>query len=252
MNVCVCLDAVTGTLPLAEAARVVEAAGALEFWDWRTRDLDELRALTETRNLPIVVFSGNTFEEPLVDAGAHRVTLAHFARSIEVARLLGTSILVAHLGYAIGGRGRRAQWAAAVTGLRAAGELAGAAGMTLAVEPLNSALDHPGYFLDTLPEALRLIGEVGLPSVQLLLDVYHMRMMHDDLLDRLPEALPVTAHVHVADVPGRREPGTGAIDWRAMMRALRVGGYRGAVGLECWPGGEPLAAVRRAIEVLTS
>jgi hydroxypyruvate isomerase len=252
VNVCVCLDAVAGALPLQEAVRVAEAAGAIEFWDWRGRDARALRAQAEARNLPIVAFSGNTFQEPLVDGSAHGDTLAHLARSIEMARFLGTRILVAHLGYAIDGRNRGAQWAAAVTGLRAAGELAGAAGMTLAVEPLNSALDHPGYFLDTLPEGLRLIGEVDLPSVRLLLDVYHMRMMHDDLLDRLPEALPLTAHVHVADVPGRQEPGTGAIDWRAIMRALRVGGYRGAVGLECWPSGEPLAAVRRAIEVLTS
>ncbi|HEU5298075.1 MAG TPA: TIM barrel protein [bacterium] len=252
MNVCVCLDAMTGPLPLPDALDVAGAAGAIEFWDWRGRDLEQLHAEAERRSLPVVIFSGNTFEEPLVDAASHGEALRHLGRSIEIARRLGTTMLVAHTGYTIGGVSHHTQWKAAVAGLRAAGELAGAAGITLAVEPLNSALDHPGYFLDTLPDALELIREVDLASVRLLLDVYHMRMMHGDLLMRLPEALAVTAHVHVADVPGRREPGSGAIDWPQVARALHADGYGGYVGLECWPTGEPAAAVGRALEVLTS
>jgi len=248
-----CLDALLADTAQAEALEVIADLGVerFEFWDWRVRDIALLRATAERLGLEAVVFSGNTFDEPLVDADAHPLALAHLARSIEVARSLGTRILVAHVGYTIGGRDRGAQWAAAVTGLQAAGEMAEAAGITLAVEPLNSALDHPGYFLDTLPEALHLLAEVSRPSVRLLLDVYHMRMMHDDLLARLPEALPLTVHVHVADVPGRREPGTGAIDWGAVLAALDESGYRGAIGLECWPSADPVSAVRRAIEVLT-
>lgn len=245
-RVCVCLDM------SADEMGAAGAAGAIEFWDWRSRDLDQLRAMSEEKGWPVVIFSGNTFDEPLVDETAHRSTLAHLARSIETARLLGTRMLVVHVGYTIVSRDRGVQWGAAVTGLRAAGELAGAAGITLAVEPLNSVLDHPGYFLDRLPDALRMIGEVDLPSVRLLLDLYHMRMMHDDLLARLPAALPLTAHLHAADVPGRGEPGSGAIDWAAVTRGLRGGGYEGYIGLECRPTGEPAASVRRAIEVLAS
>jgi hydroxypyruvate isomerase len=123
---------------------------------------------------------------------------------------------------------------AAVRGLREAGDLAAEAGLTLVAEPLNSLVDHPGYFLDSLPQAYALLREVDHSSVRLLLDVYHMAVMHHDLLDRLADALPLVAHVHVADVPGRGEPGSGSLAWRQIVPALRRG-YRGPIGLEWWP-----------------
>jgi hydroxypyruvate isomerase len=237
--------------PTAEALTRLAGLGfrQFEFWDWRKQDVGALARAAADARLSAVIFSGNTFEEPLVDRAAHGQALAHLRRSLEVADQLGVRLLVVHVGYALPGRSREEQWAAAVEGLRTAGDLASAAGVTLALEPLNSRVDHPGYFLDTLPDALRILAEAGHPAVRLLLDVYHMRVMHEDLLDRLPAALPAIAHVHVADVPGRGEPGSGTIPWAAVMDALRAG-YRGAVGLECWPTGPAEAALRRCVEVL--
>ncbi|MBI4278707.1 MAG: TIM barrel protein [Armatimonadetes bacterium] len=249
---CVCLDAVFGDAGPLEALAWIAALGLrrFEFWDWRPRDVDALARRAGDLGLEAVIFSGNTFDEPLVDADAHGRALDHFARSLQVARRLGVRLLVAHVGYAVAGRSRAEQWTAAVAGLRRAGALAAASGVTLAVEPLNSAVDHPGYFLDTLPGAVRLIDEVGHPAVRLLLDVYHMRVMHEDLLERLPAVVGKTVHVHVADVPGRREPGTGAIAWPEVLRFLRGDGYRGAIGLECWPSQSSSEALRRSAEVL--
>lgn len=247
-----CLDTLCAGLAQDEALRLVAGAGleTFEFWDWRGRDVEALAREAAQVGLRAVIFSGNTFDEPLVDAEAHPRALAHLGRSIEMAQRLDTRLLVAHVGYARADRSPSAQWEAAVQGLRGAGDLAGAAGITLAVEPLNSVLDHPGYFLDSLPGALRLLEEVNHPSVALLLDVYHMRLMHGDLLTRLPAALSRAAHVHVADVPGRREPGTGAVRWDAVLQAFRDGAYRGAIGLECWPSQSPQEALRRSGEVL--
>ena len=251
-ELCPCLDAVFPATPTAEALTRLAGLGfrRFEFWDWRQQDVGALARVAADAGLSAVIFSGNTFEEPLVDRAAHGQVLAHLRRSLEVADQLGVRLLTVHVGYPLPGRGREEQWAAAVEGLRAAGDLASAAGVTLALEPLNSRVDHPGYFLDMLPDALRILAEAGHPAVRLLLDVYHMRVMHEDLLDRLPAALSATAHVHVADVPGRGEPGSGAIPWTAVMDALRAGGYRGAVGLECRPTGPAEAALRRCVEVL--
>lgn len=251
-DLCPCLDAVFAGMPGVPAVRRLAALGfrRFEFWDWRKQDVGALARAAADAGLSAVIFSGNTFEEPLVDRAAHGRVLAHLRLSLEVAGQLGVRLLVVHVGYALPGRTREEQWAAAVEGLRAAGDLAATAGVTLALEPLNSRVDHPGYFLDTLPDALRILAEAGHPAVRLLLDVYHMRVMHEDLLDRLPAVLSVTAHVHVADVPGRGEPGSGTITWVAVMDALRTGGYRGAIGLECWPTGPAEAALRRCAEVL--
>ena len=251
-ELCPCLDAVFPATPAAEALLRLAGLGfrQFEFWDWRQQDVGALARVAADAGLSAVIFSGNTFEEPLVDRAAHGQVLAHLRRSLEVAEELGVRLLTVHVGYPLPGRSREEQWAAAVEGLRAAGDLAATAGVTLALEPLNSRVDHPGYFLDTLPDALRILAEVDYPAVRLLLDVYHMRVMHEDLLDQLPAALSATAHVHVADVPGRGEPGSGAIPWTAVMDALRAGGYRGAVGLECWPTGPAEAALHRCVEVL--
>ena len=252
LPLCPCLDAL---YPGAPAERVLPEIAALgvrqvEFWDWRPRDLDALAQAVAASDLRVHAFSGNTFAEPLVDPAALGATLAHLGRSVEVARRLGTRLLVVHVGYHLAHRSRAEQWSAAVGGLQAAGELATAAGVTLVVEPLNSRIDHPGYFLDTLPDAVRLLADVHHPAVRLLLDVYHMGVMHEDLVARLPAVLPVTGHVHVADVPGRGEPGSGAIPWPAVLAALGTAGYRGPLGLECWPTGTPEQALARSAAVL--
>lgn len=252
-DLCPCLDALFPGGPVERALQRLAASGfrQFEFWDWRARDLDALAAAAASGGLSAVAFSGNTFEEPLVDPQAHPQTLAHLRRSLQVAHRVGVRLLVVHVGYTRPAASRQAQWEAAVRGLRAAGELAAEAGVTLALEPLNSRVDHPGYFLDTLPEALRMLAEVDHPAVRLLLDVYHMWVMHGDLLAHLPQTLPLVAHVHVADVPGRGEPGSGTIPWREVMDALQKGGYEGAIGLECWPTGSAEVALRRSVEALT-
>jgi hydroxypyruvate isomerase len=251
-DLCPCLDALFPGAPVERVLPQLAGRGfrCVEFWDWRPRDVAALARAAEEAGVRVHAFSGNTFAEPLVDPEAHDHTLAHLRRALAVAPPLGARLLVVHSGYLVAGRSRSEQWTAAVRGLRAAGDLAGAAGITLVVEPLNSRIDHPGYFLDTLPEALRLLAAVAHPAVRLLLDVYHMRVMHEDLLERLPEALAVTAHVHVADVPGRGEPGSGQIAWPAVLEALRAGGYQGAIGLECWPTGTAEAALRRSAQIL--
>lgn len=251
-RLCPCIDSIFEDTPTREALGRLHGMGfaLFEFWDWRRQDLDDMERAKDTLGLRPVIFSGNTFDEPLVTRSDHPRTLRHLDRSLEVARRLGVRLLVAHVGYRSDSATLSDQWEASVEGLRAAGDSAGAKGVTLAVEPLNSKVDHPGYFLDGLVQAERLIDEVGHPSVRLLLDVYHMAVMHDDILDRVGPAIGKTVHVHVADVPGRREPGTGAILWPEMMRRISQAGYREAIGLEFWPSASPEEALGQSSRVL--
>lgn len=251
-ELCPCLDSLFPKHPAEQNLQLVADLGfrGIEFWDWRERDVDSLADQSKTLGLKTVAFSGNTFSEPLLDPAAHEPTLDHLRNSVRVAHRLGVNLLVAHVGYAIPGRSRTQQWQAAVRGLREAGALASAEGIILAVEPLNSRRDHPGYFLDSLVDGARLVDEIGHEGVRLLLDVYHMAVMHDDLLARLPSVVPMTVHVHVADVPGRGEPGSGVIPWPLVLERLQTAGYRGAIGLECWPTTTPEAALRRSRQVL--
>lgn len=115
-------------------------------------------------------------------------------------------------------------------------------GIITLVEPIN-ATDFPGYYLDSLGKAERVIAEVGSPQVRLIFDVYHVRMMGEDPAAAFRAVHPRVEHVQFADYPGRHEPGTGILDYAAIVGAMRETGYAGSAGLEyipTRPPGEPL------------
>jgi hydroxypyruvate isomerase len=76
-------------------------------------------------------------------------------------------------------------------------------------------------------------------------DLYHMQLSEGDLCGRLAEGFDQLGYAQVAGTPGRNEPGTGEIHYPRVLRQLHELGYRGYVGLECWPkAGETRAAER--------
>jgi hydroxypyruvate isomerase len=119
--------------------------------------------------------------------------------------------------------------------LRAGAGLAAGSGVTLVLEPLNDAVDHKGYYLTSTAEGLDIVDEVGQPEVRLLYDIYHSAMMGEHIETVLAGRLDRVGHVHLADAPGRGEPGSGAMDWHERLLWLQDQGYSGLVGLEYRP-----------------
>ncbi len=229
-----------------ERIRASAAAGldAIEFWLWRDKDLDAIeRALGDT-GLRLTLFSAEP-RSAIVDPASHRDFIDGLRESLMVAqRLKASALCILTDDRGLGGgdqprtdlpKGR--QKAAVIAALKLAAPFAADAGVKLLVEPLNSVLDHTGHFLDTTPEALDIIGEVDHPAVSLLYDMYHSTMMGERPAAMLGACRQPPGHVHVADVPGRHEPGSGTIDWPAYMMALSTIGYQGSIGLEYWPTG---------------
>jgi hydroxypyruvate isomerase len=120
-------------------------------------------------------------------------------------------------------------------GLKALSPLAEKAGVTLYMEPLNTLVDHRGYWLNRSSAGLELVREVNSPNIRLLYDIYHMQVMEGNLIRTLTDNLDAIGHIHVADVPGRHEPGTGEINFSRVFSALREAGYTGFVGMEFDP-----------------
>ena len=75
----------------------------------------------------------------------------------------------------------------------------------------------PGFFLNRSDEALKLIAQVGSPNLWLQADIYHMQVMEGDIARRLEAAASRIAHIQIADNPGRREPGTGEINYGFLL-----------------------------------
>jgi hydroxypyruvate isomerase len=219
-------------------ARIREAAAAgfdhVEFWTSTNRDLDELATAIADSGVTVTAF----VSEPtgrLVDRSTHAEFLAGVERSCGVANRLNAHALIVVAGNELERSDRSTQHQALVEALGAGARIAAAHGVTLLLEPLNTRIDHPGYFLDSTREGLEVVREVDDASVRLLYDMYHSIVMGEDPETVLRGAGELVGHVHIADVPGRHEPGTGTVDWPRQLAALKTSGYTGALGLEFMP-----------------
>ncbi|MCC7359602.1 MAG: TIM barrel protein [Anaerolineales bacterium] len=138
--------------------------------------------------------------------------------------------------------------AACAEGLARLAPLAEAAGVTLALEVLNSKVDHPDYQADHTAWAAAVCERVASPRVKVLDDLYHMQIMEGDLIRTLQTYAPLIAHYHTAGCPGRHElDETQEINYHAVLRAIRATGYQGYVVHEFLPLGDPLAALRATV-----
>ncbi|MDR1321729.1 MAG: TIM barrel protein [Gracilibacteraceae bacterium] len=117
----------------------------------------------------------------------------------------------------------------------AAGEMAKNQRLLL-MEPLNGK-DNPGFYLSDVTKAADFLDRQRLEGVYLQFDVYHEAQTGKDLLDELRAFAPRIRHVQIADWPGRHQPGTGEVDFRAWFSALTEAGYGGFVGMEYIPAG---------------
>jgi hydroxypyruvate isomerase len=128
-----------------------------------------------------------------------------------------------------------AQYASLVESAKRATDLAEAADVTLIIENLNSKVNHPGYFLTNAAEALKAVKEVDHPRFRFLYDLYHEYVQNGDPMAIMKEAEPYVAVYHVADAPGRHDPGTGDMKWADLYTAIGKSTYAGYVALEYLP-----------------
>ena len=123
------------------------------------------------------------------------------------------------------------QFANVVDNLKYCSELFEPHGLVMVMEPLNY-MDHPGVFLKTVPQAYAIAKAVGSPSCKILNDLYHQQIEIGNLINNIDRAWDETAYIQVGDVPGRKEPTTGEINYKNVFRHLFDKGYKGVVGME--------------------
>ena len=109
--------------------------------------------------------------------------------------------------------------------------------MRLVIEAINQR-DIPGYFLRTQEQAAAIVAAIGPDRVGLQFDIYHCQTAQGDVTRRLEALMPLIAHMQVADVPGRHEPGTGEIGWEFLFGRIEALGYQGWIGCEYQPAGD--------------
>jgi hydroxypyruvate isomerase len=135
-----------------------------------------------------------------------------------------------------------------VLGLSRVAAAAEDAGVTLALELLNSKVDHPDYQADHTAWGLSVVERVASAQVKLLYDVYHMQVMEGDIIRTIATHHDALAHYHIAGNPGRHEPDHfQEIQYPAIYEAITATGYDGYIGMEYVPRGDPIASLRTSL-----
>jgi len=174
-------------------------------------------------------------ERGLLALPGREVELIHSVReAIKLAQRLGTTRLNTLVGVPPEEVTDAEAEATILANLRRVAPLAQEAGITLMVEAINN-VDMPGYWARNVATAVRIVEAADHPNVRLQLDQYHAGMAGEDPIALLHAHLPLVAHVQIADVPGRHEPGTGSQPITQFLEDLDRVGYAGCVGLEYRP-----------------
>ena len=235
--------------PFDRCVEMVAAAGYQgvelvgEFQSWSAAETAEKLARMTALGLRVDAMSG-------VKAGfavpAERESFfTQFAAQMAAAKALQCRRIILLSGPRVAAMSVEAQFAAAVETLQRAGEMAAKNGLEIVIEPID-ALENPTIYLTSVTTAFAMVRAVGNSAVRVLYDFYHEQRGAGNLLEKLDGNIELVGLVHVADVPGRHEPGSGEIDYANVYRRLAALKYRGFVAMEFYPQGDAVAALRKA------
>jgi hydroxypyruvate isomerase len=236
----VCIDMILTEIPFLQRMETVKRLGypAFEFWEWKNKDVEAILRKKNELGLEIATMMGTGWKQ-MNSEEARRNFISDIQASLATAKRLGVKTLIVTTGMEDKKLSRTEQHANYVAALKAAAPFAEQTQVTLVLEPLNTKVDHPGYFLQTAKEGFEILDEVGSPAVKMLFDIYHHQIMEGNVITDITKNISKIAHFHVADVPGRHEPGTGEINYANVFRAIAASGYQGFVGLEFKPSKSP-------------
>jgi hydroxypyruvate isomerase len=184
----------------------------------------------------------------LADAGDRDAFLQNLREFITTMKELECTRLVLQTGNAVPGLSREAMRANCIDTLKRAGDFAAQNGIELLVENIDPE-ENPKYFLTSSAEGFEIVRSVGNPHVKFLYDFFHEQLAEGNLIAKLGKNIDLIGLVHVADVPGRHEPGTGEIHYPNIYRKLGELGYDRYVAMEFLPTSEPVAALVAAREM---
>ncbi len=123
--------------------------------------------------------------------------------------------------------------------------------ITLLLEPFNTKVDHPDYFLDDPHLCIDVLKKVNSKNAKMLFDIYHMQIMSGNILAFVRENIKYIGHFHIAGVPGRHEPAECELNYRYIMDEISNMGYDGYAGLEYWPTIDHGESLRQTLKYFT-
>ena len=253
IDIDVCLEAVFTGLPTEKRIEQIARAGyrSVEFWFHdatfngkecsrkQPKNAATLAAACKRHGIKInnmvVNAPDGSFGGAPVWAADRSRYLERLDEVIEFATSVGCRKAITCSGNLQPGLSRARMRANLETALWTAAGIARKKGFTLLLEPLNTHVDHPGYYLDSSVEAAELVRAIDSPNLRLLYDVYHMQIMEGNVIANIEKNLDIIGHFHSAGVPGRGEHFDCELNYPYILKRIAAKGYRGRFGLEYFP-----------------
>lgn len=157
--------------------------------------------------------------------------LKEIKESVEVAKVVNAKWMTVVPGFVDLKKDMGYQTRNVVEALRRASDILEPHGLTMVLEPLNFR-DHPGLFLNKIPQAYQVCQAVGSPACKILDDLYHQQIHEGNLIPNIDLAWEEIAYFQMGDNPGRKEPTTGEINYLNVFKHIHKKGYTGIMGME--------------------
>jgi hydroxypyruvate isomerase len=238
-----------GDLPQRVAAAADAGFDAVEFWTTSDRDVDAIHRVATDRGVAVT----SILAEPRTNITFPDADLAGYldgvARTVERAHLLECPRIAVSGGTGYMRMKRPAQLDLVVDVYSEILARSEGSGVSFMIEAFNVRVDHPGALLDSTRDAVEVARRIGSDRFGVLYDLYHSIAQGEDPATELAEGGALIRYLQLADVPGRGEPGSGAIDWPALLGTVAASGYQGFIGLEFYPTTATSVAIRRILEV---
>lgn len=233
--------------PMLEQIEKAHADGfdAIEFWAYGGEDIDAVAAKCKELGMKVSNFtawgksitSGENIEE--FEAGIKEAITV--AKKLEAKKMT----VVGHKwSKDVSEEDQIANYTAA---LKRVAPHCEEAGVMIIIEPFNP-VDHGKNLLNGSQLAVEICREVDSPMIKINWDFYHMQLSEGALITYLERGFDQVGYLQLADTPGRHQPGTGELNYRAILKAAYDLGYRGYVGVECRPKGTEQEAIQQLLE----
>jgi hydroxypyruvate isomerase len=247
-------------LPFEERLAKVAEAGytnvelVSEYEKWSEADFTKAIASAKQHGIRFDATAG--LHNGICNPAVRDAFLAELKEALIPMQKLSCPAMIILSGNVVPGLSREDQHASCVEGLKRSAELV--EGKQIDGQPVRLLLEcidpeeNPKYFLQSAAEAIEIVRAVNHPQVQFLYDLFHEQIAEGNLIEKLEKNIDVIGLIHIADVPGRREPGAGEINFVNIYRKLVDLKYRHAVAMEFLPTGDAVSSLRRAREMVAN
>ena len=214
-----------------------------EFQHWSAEEFTRNLKLMRSLGLAVDAIAG--IKTGFADPENGGTFLAELQALVPVAHRFGSPQIILLSGNRIAGLPPGRQHQASLETLHRAADLLAQENLTGVIEPIDT-LENPSIYLNGVTEAFTLTRAIASPSLKVLYDLYHEQRSQGNLIEKLEKNIDQVGLIHVADVPGRHQPGTGEMNFRALYRTLGRLQYKGVVAMEFYPVGDAAEMLQRS------